>query len=133
MGEESLARYLAATQPATAISTTDDYLLLAEKAMAGDPAGSSAAGEQPKFMALIEREAAPLQVLVKFSPPVTTAEGGRWSDLLMCEHLRSVCCVKRALLRHAAGCCKREVGRFLRLNGSTGQAGSGGMPCTVWA
>lgn len=40
-----------------------------------------------KFAALLAADGALRQVLVKFSPPVTTPEGERWSDLLVCEHL----------------------------------------------
>jgi hypothetical protein len=87
VGEESLARYLAAAQQPPCICSSDDYPRLAEAALAGDPAGSSAAGEQPKFSVSIERDGAQVPVLVKFSPPVATLEGERWSDLLVCEHL----------------------------------------------
>jgi serine/threonine protein kinase HipA of HipAB toxin-antitoxin module len=63
------------------------YPDLAYAALAGDPAGSSAGGEQPKFSALIQRDGSNCQVLVKFSPLVSTPHGQRWSDLLVCEHL----------------------------------------------
>jgi hypothetical protein len=50
------------------------------------PAGSSAGGEQPKFLALQQ----PGQhVLVKFTPPRGTPFGTRWSDLLHAEALAS--------------------------------------------
>jgi hypothetical protein len=48
------------------------------------PAGSSAGGEQPKFLALREDGC---HVLVKFSPPRGTPFGERWSDLLQAEAL----------------------------------------------
>lgn len=48
------------------------------------PAGSSAAGEQPKFLALNSQQA---PVLIKFSPPSGTPYGERWHDLLCAEHL----------------------------------------------
>ena len=48
------------------------------------PAGSSAAGEQPKFLALLEGGR---HVLVKFSPPRGTPFGDRWHDLLHAECL----------------------------------------------
>ncbi len=50
------------------------------------PAGSSAAGEQPKLLAL-NSQLEP--VLVKFSPPMGTPYGERWHDLLCAEAL---CC-----------------------------------------
>ncbi len=47
------------------------------------PAGSSAGGEQAKFLAQVDER----QVLVKFSPPRGTPFGERWHDLLHAEHL----------------------------------------------
>jgi len=47
------------------------------------PAGSSAGGEQPKFVCRVEASA----VVVKFSPPRGTPFGERWHDLLQLEHL----------------------------------------------
>ena len=68
------------TLPATGLATVLD-------ALAGDvantlPAGSSAGGEQPKFLATLEGEG---PVLVKFSPPRGTPFGERWHDLLHAE------------------------------------------------
>lgn len=50
------------------------------------PTGSSAGGEQPKFLA-IDEDGHP--VIVKFSPPLKTQYGDRWSDLLCAEELSS--------------------------------------------
>ena len=50
------------------------------------PAGSSAGGEQPKFLALLENGQ---HVLVKFTPPKGTPFGDRWGDLLRAESLAS--------------------------------------------
>ncbi len=47
-------------------------------------AGSSAAGEQPKFLSATETSG---PVLVKFSPPTSQVVGRRIADLLICEHL----------------------------------------------
>lgn len=62
---------------------------LARAALAGEPVGSSAAGEQPKFTAVVEGEdGSPRHVIVKFSEPVGgNPSGRRWADLLICEHL----------------------------------------------
>ena len=49
------------------------------------PVGSSAGGEQPKFLARQGSKS----VIVKFSPPVATPYGRRWSDLLFCEAIAS--------------------------------------------
>ena len=88
VGDESLERYLHGRLDARQmIRGRSDYPLLAQQAMAGDPAGSSAGGEQPKFTALVERDGEPVPVLVKFSSRMNTPEGQRWADLLVCEHL----------------------------------------------
>lgn len=57
---------------------------LADAAARGAHAGSSAAGEQPKFLA---RGADGAPVLVKFSPPRATPFGARWHELLQAEAL----------------------------------------------
>jgi len=54
------------------------------------PAGSSAGGEQPKFLVLQDANGDPSAVrhlIVKFSPPRGTPFGERWHDLLWAEHL----------------------------------------------
>lgn len=52
------------------------------------PAGSSAAGEQPKFLARIgDDDASAVHAIVKFSPPRGTPFGERWNDLLHAEAL----------------------------------------------
>jgi DNA-binding Lrp family transcriptional regulator len=50
------------------------------------PSGSSAGGEQPKFLAFDDKEDA---FVVKFSAPLGTPFGDRWSDLLIAESLCS--------------------------------------------
>jgi hypothetical protein len=50
------------------------------------PLGSSAGGEQPKFPVINEQGQ---HLLVKFSPPLGTPFGERWSDLLCAERLAS--------------------------------------------
>ena len=62
------------------------YPPLAEAAMTGEFIGSSAQGEHPKFTSLIEDAAAVNEIIVKFSPSITTAVGRRWADLLIAEH-----------------------------------------------
>ena len=60
-----------------------DYPALAERTLADDVLGSSAAGEQPKF-AVFHPEVG--HVIVKFSPAADTADANRWKDLLHAEH-----------------------------------------------
>ncbi len=64
---------------------------LAEAAIKGRIAGSSADGEQPKFSArLIDAGGSVREVLVKFSPLRGTPFGERWNDLLHAEAIASV-------------------------------------------
>lgn len=94
-GNESYARYLADTAHARAnvvlhAERAARYPGMAEHSMQGEPPGSSAGGEQPKFTAAIERagNGAPIEhVIIKFSPKIDSASGRRWGDLLICEHL----------------------------------------------
>lgn len=60
----------------------------ADSILGGEWSGSSAAGEQPKFTAVV-RDAAGLvrHVMVKFSGRAGRPEDVRWSDLLAAEHL----------------------------------------------
>ena len=60
--------------------------------VAGTLPGSSAGGEQPKFLTTVmNTEGASHPVLVKFSPPMNQATGQRWADLLLCEfHAQAV-------------------------------------------
>lgn len=97
VGNESYARYLADAATATASLLPDAeraarYPGMAAASMQGDPAGSSAGGEQPKFTAVLRRsgdgdENKIEHVIVKFSPQTDTPGGRRWGDLLVCEHL----------------------------------------------
>ncbi|MGH8279230.1 MAG: type II toxin-antitoxin system HipA family toxin YjjJ [Gammaproteobacteria bacterium] len=77
LGEESLRRLLA-SQPENV--SAEDYPRLADRSAAGG-AGSSAAGEQPKFTAF---RAGP-HCLVKFTPGDASPSDLRWRDLLACE------------------------------------------------
>jgi hypothetical protein len=62
------------------------YPELAARAATDPPPGSSAGGEQPKFLATLEESGIERrQVLVKFSPPMSQALGRRWADLLAME------------------------------------------------
>jgi hypothetical protein len=59
----------------------------AQRAMQDGIAGSSAAGEFPKFTLLRMLNGSPAHVLVKFSGSDDSPGTQRWSDLLICEHL----------------------------------------------
>lgn len=94
LGNESYARYLADLSsmqewPIPQAKCAQRYPMMATQVMQGEPPGSSAGGEQPKFTAVVQRsDAGPVEhVMVKFSPPTGTPGGRRWGDLLVCEHL----------------------------------------------
>lgn len=63
------------------------YPQRAQEALLGDTGGSSAGGEQPKFVATLdEGQGNYRQALIKFSAKRETPSGRRWADLLHCEH-----------------------------------------------
>jgi len=81
VGDASLSRFEGlSTEPVSA----DDFHSYAEAAMAGEHAGSSAGGEQPKFTAFYNGE----HRIIKFAND-TTDNTRRWQDLLALEHLAS--------------------------------------------
>jgi hypothetical protein len=87
----------------------------AAQALAGDVPGSSAGGEQPKFIAVADTARGPAHVLVKFSLPEANALTTRWRDLLLAEHLAlqvlhdgGVAAARSELVEHAGQ-------RFLQL------------------
>ncbi len=62
----------------------EHYLTQAESKMKTTQSGSSADGEQPKFLCTLEEKG---HVLVKFSPPAQDPLAQRVADLLICEHI----------------------------------------------
>ena len=64
-----------------------EYPEQARLALSQGVAGSSAAGEFPKFTAMREIDGDPVAVIVKFSGADDSAAVRRWADLLVCEHL----------------------------------------------
>ncbi|MDQ3273149.1 MAG: type II toxin-antitoxin system HipA family toxin YjjJ [Pseudomonadota bacterium] len=83
VGEQAFERYHGLAQRASRVDSYKDYPALAEQAMQGTLAGSSAGGEQPKFCTISNGR----HVLVKFSPAGDSAVNQRTRDLLVCEHL----------------------------------------------
>lgn len=79
LGDESMERWF--RNPPLPV-TRDDYPARAEAALAGEPAGSSAGGERPKFGAYANGR----HVLVKFAARGDSA-AERWQDLLVLEAL----------------------------------------------
>lgn len=92
LGDSAFAAWqqakLAPPEPVCPNQRARSYAALADEAVAQGVAGSSAAGEFPKFPALRERTgSATPHVLVKFSGADASPAVQRWSDLLVCEHL----------------------------------------------
>lgn len=100
------------------------YPLLADAAQRGELVGSSAGGEQTKFLVdVLTGDGRVRCALVKFSATITSPVAQRWADLLICEHLaaetlraRSVPCASTQLLRGGERCFL-EVERYDRPNG----------------
>lgn len=89
-GNGSYQRWLMRT-PEKAVPIADKnarYAELAKQALAGELVGSSAGGEQPKFITYAElRDGRRGHVLVKFSTVPENPNAQRWSDLLIAESL----------------------------------------------
>jgi hypothetical protein len=88
LGHESLSRWLDGSAGGKRLTppvrARECYPDMAEALLRGEPAGSSAGGEQPKFTCFSEDHR---HVIVKFSPPLDAPAGRRWGDLLVCEDL----------------------------------------------
>ena len=86
VGDLSLERELARQVRSPLLAEVSDYAGLAAAALAGEVAGSSAGGEQPKFLTW-RRDSAdqPEAVLVKFTASIASPPGRRWADLLAAE------------------------------------------------
>lgn len=89
LGENAFEEYLAnILNPRDAVDEgerSSKYPLLADRMMSTGVPGTSAGGEQPKFLARRNPGATP--VLVKFSPPIKDDLSRRIADLLVCEHI----------------------------------------------
>jgi hypothetical protein len=90
LGDGSFNEYVELQKPRMPIgrdARAAEFPRLAKQVMAGGLPGASAHGEHPKFTTLLFRDNDYQHALVKFSPPVTTAVGQRWSDLLVAENV----------------------------------------------
>jgi hypothetical protein len=63
------------------------YVQFAEDSARGELPGSSAGGEQPKFVSYVETPDGPRHVIVKFTLAEDNPVTERWRDLLLAEHL----------------------------------------------
>ena len=126
LGDRAFERWQAATvaplDPFKPRAVAAAYARLAEHAIGAGVAGSSAAGEFPKFSATraLGGSATP-HVLVKFSGADRSAAVQRWADLLVAEHLALECVATlpgvasaRSRIVTGAGRTFLEVERFDR-------------------
>ncbi|MCP5464553.1 MAG: type II toxin-antitoxin system HipA family toxin YjjJ [Deltaproteobacteria bacterium] len=103
------------------------YPKLAEALLEDGDVGSSAGGDQAKFL-LSLKDTPRKHVLVKFSPPLNQKVGQRWGDLLICEHI-ALQALRSSSVRPAESCLVfsdqrvfLEVERFDR-HGDHGRSG----------
>ncbi len=120
LGRDALASALA-SQPA-AIAMADRavrYPELAAGALRGELIGSSAGGEQPKFVVELMGDDV-RRLIVKFSTSMAEPIGRRWADLLVAEHVAGLVlsangfAVARSEVIDAGGQRFLEVERFDR-------------------
>lgn len=124
-----LAERASGIEPTPEARTVGHYVEQATLAVATGVAGSSAAGEFPKFTARRQLAgAATPHVIVKFSGAEDSATVRRWADLLVCEHLALLHAATLPGLRSARsrvllgeGRTFLEVERFDR-HGDTGRS-----------
>lgn len=89
LGDAARARFLSGSieQPVPMAERPEVYTRLAVEAARGESPGSSAGGEQPKFVAYAETAVGARHVIVKFSVSEDNPVTERWRDLLLAEHL----------------------------------------------
>lgn len=116
LGEAAYARWmLTVANPAAPLPDSKlgaHYGNLAEQVTRLGVAGSSAAGEFPKFTAVrdLQGSATP-HVIVKFSGGDKSSTVRRWADLLICEHLALTCLSEMTGLPVAATRILADQGR----------------------
>ncbi len=116
LGEAAYARWMqTVSDPADALpekELTSHYVRLAEQVTRMGIAGSSAAGEFPKFTAVRQLNGATTpHVIVKFSGNENSGAVRRWADLLVCEHLALTCLGEMTGLPVAASRILADQGR----------------------
>ena len=117
-----IARDLFINAPAPAPVAPDAYPALAESAERGDLPGTSAGGEQPKFIAYVDNR----HVIVKTTSAADNPVSQRWRDLVLAEHhaLRTLrdhgITASASRIHDIAGRRFLEVERFDRV-GATGR------------
>ena len=111
----------------------ETYPALAVQALNQGMAGSSAAGEFPKFTTLVELAGEPTAVIVKFSGAEDSPAVRRWADLLVCEHVALETLSAELGIAAARSSIRRHGGRtFLEVVRFDRQGALGRLPvCTL--
>ncbi|HEY5551964.1 MAG TPA: type II toxin-antitoxin system HipA family toxin YjjJ [Opitutaceae bacterium] len=110
VGDRALEQALRHVEGVRANAIAEDqreniYPACATAAQRGELVGSSAGGEQPKFLANVSvREGGLRSVLVKFSSADASPVSQRWADLLCCEHLAA-----ETLCAHSIPCSRTQL------------------------
>jgi len=97
LGNTARDIFLSATthRPIAETEKPDAYIRLAAESARGELPGSSAGGEQPKFVIYAETPAGTRHVIVKFTEADDNPISERWRDLLLAEHL-ALCTLNEA-------------------------------------
>jgi hypothetical protein len=105
---EAAAHRVNQRDPVAVVDRPSEYPRQAELALADGAPGSSAAGEQPKFVIY---HGVAGHVIVKFSPAGRSDEAWRWRDLLRAEH-HALGCVRGQGIEAAPGALHDLGGRL---------------------
>lgn len=116
-------------EPVSTDQKQQHYTALAQQAANGEPAGSSAGGEQPKFTAYAKTSNGPRHVIVKFSEIASGPVTERWRDLLLAEHLALVTLREAGISAARSHVIDSETQRFLEVErfDRVGEAGRRGI------
>lgn len=88
LGDAARERFLSTNhRPIDEADKASAYIQLAGESARGEIPGSSAGGEQPKFVTYAHTPNGPRHLIVKFSLPESNPVTQRWRDLLLAEHL----------------------------------------------
>jgi hypothetical protein len=129
LGRESLAAAMAAIQTLVGHAEREvQYPDLAERALRGDLVGSSAGGEQPKFIVDTLHSDGVRHFVVKFSPPMGGAMGRRWADLLFAEHIAGTVLAENGFTVAHSNIVDAGARRFLEVERFDRAPGGGRMP-----
>jgi serine/threonine protein kinase HipA of HipAB toxin-antitoxin module len=128
LGRDSLASALASRPVAIAMAEREvRYPELAAGALRGELIGSSAGGEQPKFVVeVMGDEVRP--VLVKFSTSMAEPIGRRWADLLVAEHVAGSVLAANGFAVAPSEVIDAGGQRFLEVERFDRTAGGGRLP-----